>query len=452
MASIERPNAVESERELLAACLKGSGPSFSRDDVVKEVISQLDPDAFAHPHYRVIYTALQAAAHDNSGTIEWGDVRGYISEDYPATRQALQDLVNQVKLPPVSGKWAERNIAKVLKMYKSRRIEQAIMSVRTKALAGEGDEAYNDLVEAVFAIGRERFAQGAQPLSYYAPEVHKEIKERRNQDGVVGLRTGLKPFDEYMGGLQKKKLYYVGGRPGMRKSVVIGQIAYTVAEQGYTVLLASPEMAAEEYTMRLACKIAGMDYKLYNKGTYDDKQEKALHEIVDRLSNRNIIINEGGLQSTHTLRQDIIRFSPDVILLDYAQLFESSRQKGDDYKDLSLFSKELMQMKKDFQKPIVASVQLSRAVEQRPPKDRRPVKSDIRATGQFEQDADGIWMLYHEREYATQDESGLWWLDGKEVDPTTVEFVCAKNRMGEREDCMTYVKPGEMWLYNEPAV
>lgn len=80
----------------------------------------------------------------------------------------------------------------------------------------------------------------------------------------------------------------------------------------------------------------------------------------------------------------------------------------------------------------------------------------MRATGQFEQDADGITMLYREREYSKQDEAGVWWIEDpnaegglREADPETIEFVCVKNRHGAPEDVVSYVREGELFIQNE---
>jgi replicative DNA helicase len=208
-------------------------------------------------------------------------------------------------------------------------------------------------------------------------------------------------------------------------------------------------MAAEQYIMRDACVIAGVDYDLYNKGTYTAEQEDKIQKALEHLRGKNIIINESGEQGIHTIRQDLIRYQPDVLLVDYAQLFLPSRPSYNEYKDVSMFSRELNALKKDFNIPIVAAVQLSRKVEERNPP--RPIASDLRATGQLEQDADAIFMLYHAAFYAEEDDFGNFTLGGEAIDPTVLEFICAKNRHGKPVDTDMYVRDGDMWLYNAPT-
>lgn len=449
MSGISRPNEVEVEREILTACFRSENPSFDKEDVIKYAISGLDPNHFAHPHYQKIFVALHEAVKDaGKGEVNWADVRGYIDSGSQA-RTVLKEMATALDVPPTSQRRVERGIKKVQEAYKSRRIVQLTKTVTSRAEVNDPD-ALNTLMEGLYEISRSRFTAGAQPIEHYIDDIHEEVTYRRNANGVVGIKTGMDPFDNVVGGLQKKHLIYVGARPGHRKSVVVGQAAYNVADlNDLRALVCSPEMAAEQYIMRTAAKLAGIDYDLYNKGTYNAEQEKKIHKVLDMLRSKNIIINEAGEQGIHSIRQDLIRYQPDVLFVDYAQLFLPSRPTYNEYKDVSMFSRELNALKKDFNIPIVAAVQLSRKVEERNPP--RPVASDLRATGQLEQDADAIFMLYNAAQYASVDDFGNYTMGGEVIDPTVVEFICAKNRHGKQVDTDMYVKEGEMWLQNEPV-
>lgn len=449
MAQLERPHDVDLERELIAACFTATSSVLSREDIINRVVVDTQPGTYVHPHYQKIYVALTEAVKDaGKSNVEWGDVRGYIDKESQA-RRTLSALISS-NIPPVTPRWLDRHITKLIDLHKCRRILQAQQQVATRALAGDAENAYNDLAESVFAIGRESYTSGAQPLTEYLPDIHVEVKERRLNDGVVGLRTGMRPIDDGLGGLQKKTLTYIGGRPGSMKSTAVGQAAYNVAEEEREVaLVASPEMSAGQYATRWACRMAGVDYNDYNRGRYDQKQEQAIHEALDMINHENIIINESGLQSIASLRQDIILFDPKLLVIDYSQLFEPSRPKYSEYADVTMFSKELNSLKKDFGIAILAAVQLSRKVEERPVEERRPIKSDVRSSGQIEQDADAIYMLYREREYATQNELGIWEIGDREIDPNRVEWVSAKNRHGAQVDYDMFTRDGDIWLYDD---
>jgi len=447
VAQIQRPNEVDGERELLTACFRSENPNFDKEDCIKYTLSGLDANHFAHPWYQKIYVSLQEAVADaGKGEVSWADVLGYIAKESQA-RTVLREMATATDVKPVTPKRVERIIGNIQTAYQNRRVATLAKQVEARAEVNDST-AIEIMMDGLYEITRNRFTAGAQPIEHYIDGVKEEVTRRRNTSGVVGIPTGMTPFDDVIGGLQKKMLVYIGARPGMRKSVVVNELAYNIAEHvGKRSLIASPEMAAEQYIMRNACHLAGVDYDLYNKGTYTEEQEAKIQSVLEHLRGKNIIINEAGEQGIHSIRQDLIRYQPDVLLVDYAQLFLPSRPSYNEYKDVSMFSRELNALKKDFNIPIVAAVQLSRKVEERNPP--RPIASDLRATGQLEQDADAIFMLYHAAFYADVDDFGNYTLGGETVDPTILEFICAKNRHGKPIDTDMYVKDGEMWLYNE---
>ena len=87
-----------------------------------------------------------------------------------------------------------------------------------------------------------------------------------------------------------------------------------------------------------------------------------------------------------------------MVVIDYLQLMEMPHRK-DDNQNLKVgeVSRELKLLAKEYEIPIIALSQLSRAVELRA--DKRPILSDLRDSGSLEQDADLVFMLYRDDYY-----------------------------------------------------
>lgn len=453
--TLQTPNEIEAERELLAAAFKGGGPTFNQEEVIKELIGSTVPEHWAHPHYNKIYVALQEAVMDaGKGVVDWGDVRMRIPKESVA-RDVLKSLVTDPNIPPVTDRFVKQRVDKLDNAYRSRELKNLSHEVASLAEGGYSQQAYNLLSDGLIALAEDRFAGGAHYINEFIPDIIKEIEQRRlAPGGIVGLRTDLKPIDLVWKGLEPKKLYFVGARPGHGKSIVIGQVCYNLS-QNYPekrILLASTEMDAGQYVTRLAASIVGLDYDKFSGGDYDEETARKLQNVVQALEDNRIIVNESGGQDTHSLRQDLIRYRPDVLLIDYAQEFYPTRPKYNEYQDVTMFIRELNAMKKQFGVSILTALQLSRKVEERD--DKRPIASDLRASGWLEQVADGIFMLYNAKKYAASKvqydkHTSYYDEDGNEIDNQLVEWVCAKSRQGAPKDVPMFWPDGAMMMYNE---
>jgi replicative DNA helicase len=107
-----------------------------------------------------------------------------------------------------------------------------------------------------------------------------------------------------------------------------------------------------------------------------------------------------------------------LVIIDYLQLISGDmRLKGNRQAEISEISRALKQMAKELNVVVIALSQLSRAVESR--QDKRPMLSDLRESGQIEQDADLIAFLYRDDYYDKQSEQA-----------NKIEVILAKQRNG----------------------
>lgn len=451
---VPTPNDTEAERELLTAAFVGGGPTLPTKDIVNQLLVELRPIAFAHPHYNKIYVALQEAALDaGGGVVDWGDVRMRIPKESVA-REALKSMVTNPSIPPVTERFMEQRIDKVNKAFRSRELKHLSAEVASLAEQGYAEQAYNLLSDGLITLAEDRTAGGARYINEFIPDILKEIDKRRQAPGgIVGLRTDMRPIDLVWKGLEKRKLYFIGARPGNGKSVVLGQIAFNVINNypEKRILLASTEMDAGQYITRLASTIVGLDYDKYYRGDYDEVTAEKMKTIVQALEDKRLIVNDGGGQDTHSLRQDIVVTQPDLLLIDYLQEFYPSKPKYQEYADVTMFARELNAMKKQFNISILTALQLSRKVEER--ENKRPIASDLRATGWLEQMADGIFMLFNEKKYAASkdeyDSKTVYYdNEGEVIDNQRVEWICVKNRQGAPRDVDMFWPDGSMMMYN----
>jgi replicative DNA helicase len=228
---------------------------------------------------------------------------------------------------------------------------------------------------------------------------------------------------------KKGNLFYLGARPGMGKTSLLCQLALSFAKRNKRVLFFSLEMSAEEMQQRLMSIESGIPHELLDgdEKTFDltDAQWSDYAAAVDRMRNINIIIHDKrGITveevETAVSRDVMLNGDDTVVVVDHTHLLKahgfSDQFPVPKYTHISQTLKAMAGNNKIW---MIVAAQLSRAVEQR--SDKRPVLSDLRESGSFEQDADIIEFLYRD-EYYNPDTTDV---------PGTAELNTAKHRNGK---------------------
>lgn len=290
------------------------------------------------------------------------------------------------------------------------------------------------IVEAtVSAKGSERLT-GAQGMAKLA----KAMKEDRR-----GVTCRLIPsFDDVVGPLRPKSLNLLAGRPGMGKTAVALSYALGAAQNGHGVLFVSLEMSSDELCARAASEMSfgsrgQVPYSEFTKeGPPSREVMVALADAEARMADMPFeIIDTGGMTISRLameVRRNARRLaakgeSLGLVVVDYAQLLRTDARSQSPYERISEVSMALKAIAKDNDVAVLALAQLSREVEKRA--DKRPMLSDLRDSGQLEQDADTIIFLLRE-EYYVRKEKAEGWEAALQAVQNEIEFICAKRRHG----------------------
>ncbi len=242
-------------------------------------------------------------------------------------------------------------------------------------------------------------------------------------DGVVGDRMHFKKLDRLFGGGHDGRLWVMGGRPGQGKSAMAGNIVENRSiKNNEPCCVLSLEMGAETWMERFMMSIANVSPEGAGNGygfTEDDfaRMMQATEKIIDAPL---YIIECGGSTIDDictTIRLMHKKHKVNFFIIDYLQQISG---KGEEYEIVTTASKRLAALKQAFKLNILALAQLNRQSESGG-KARKPSASDLRSSGQIEQDADGIFFLHRPKFY------------DKNSDESDVISV-AKNRHGQTGD------------------
>ena len=251
----------------------------------------------------------------------------------------------------------------------------------------------------------------------------------KNEEGIVGVPTGLTDIDDRLGGLHKSDLIIIAGRPSMGKTALATNIAFNAArkiqesEKKTSIAFFSLEMSSEQLSTRILaeqCRIKSNDIR---RGRISDEQFDKFIETSKNISELPLFIDETPAISIAALSNRARRikrlFGLDMVVVDYIQLMRAINTKDGRVQEISEITQGLKALAKELSVPVLALSQLSRAVEHRD--DKKPQLSDLRESGSIEQDADVVMFVYREAYY----------LERKEPRPATVEHAEWQAKMNE---------------------
>ena len=221
-------------------------------------------------------------------------------------------------------------------------------------------------------------------------------------------------IDTMTGGFQGGDLILCGARPGTGKSALGMQWAWVFAKQGYKVGYYNCEMQEEAVLERLISSKTGIPTTRVRlaKAFLNDEEQK-YRKAVEELSKQDRIIIFTGSKKVSDIRADMREHKFDVIIIDYLQLlFTGNRYQGNRVAEVGELSRDIKCLAMDFDIPVIALSQLSRATEGRSTKE--PQLSDLRESGSLEQDASIVFFLW----------------DKDEQDRSQKGFKTAKSRNG----------------------
>jgi len=252
----------------------------------------------------------------------------------------------------------------------------------------------------------------------------------KNEEGIVGVPTGLRDLDDRLGGLHQSDLIIIAGRPSMGKTSLATNIAFNAAQKlqdsgkKSTIAFFSLEMSSEQLSTRILAEQARIRSNDIRRGRISDEQFDKFLETSKNISELPLYIDETPAISIAAMSNRARRikrlFGLDMIIVDYIQLMRGATfNKDGRVQEISQITQGLKAIAKELSIPVVALSQLSRQVEQRD--DHKPLLSDLRESGSIEQDADVVMFVYREGYY----------LQRKEPREATVEHAEWQAKMNE---------------------
>lgn len=324
-------------------------------------------------------------------------------------------------------------------------------------------------LEKLLGLQSAKVGETTKPAQIVSKEAREataaRVKAYREGGRIPGMvSTGFEALDSAIGGgMMPGELYYLAGRPGMGKTTVFVNAANKMAAEGVPVLIITLDMTNDHIANKMICERAMIVEGKVRAGTLTNEELEAYNKASKEIDFLPISFNQ-----TSRLRGDFLAvvtawiiansgkgYTP-VVFVDFMQQVKDPKLSKQRYLEVSQTSNDLRAIATDRGVIVVALAQLSRAVEARGG-DKRPQNSDLRDSGELEQDATGIFLVYRPEYYGFEtDEEG-------NSTAGLMEVIIGKNRNGTPNsvvklhfmpqfckvtDMPTFQSPSKIGIYN----
>ena len=254
----------------------------------------------------------------------------------------------------------------------------------------------------------------ARDIADIVDETNQSLKEDSNT-----IQFGLGRLDNFAGGMTRKEITVLGGRPGHGKTTLMLNVVRGLIEQGYNVMLFNREMSNIETMKKLyVMESNDISYSMIRSGISEDKQI-ALNSVSEYVKEKyeNLTAFD-DIRSLDDCIREINKGKPDVVIDDYIQLIDV----GQGYKDRRFEIEKIVQdykwaVKQNNCSAILVS-QLNRDIEKR--FDPRPRMSDYAESGVIEQTAESAMFVFYGYNF-----------DSEKYNRYKSEVIVAKSRYGQ---------------------
>ena len=421
----ELPNNIESEQSVIGSILLNN-------EIFDEINLLITSKNFYDPMHQKIFMAIEKLIY--SGMLANPITLKNYFENEKDELNVPNYLVKITKFS-TSSRQAIEYSKLIYDLYVKRELikisENIIDTAKLNDLDNDGKSIIENFEKSLFDLAEKGSFSSSLVKFDEAMKMTIEMASSayKNEEGIVGVPTGLTDLDYRLGGLHKSDLLIIAGRPSMGKTALATNIAFNAAKKiqndgrKSTIAFFSLEMSSEQLSTRILAEQSRIKSNDIRTGKISEEQFDKFIETSKNISELPLYIDETPAISIAALSNRARRikrlYGLDMVVVDYIQLMKASNFREGRVQEISEITQGLKALAKELSVPVLALSQLSRAVEHRD--DKKPQLSDLRESGSIEQDADVVMFVYREAYY----------LQGKEPRPATVEHAEWQAKMND---------------------
>jgi replicative DNA helicase len=430
---------IEVEQALLGALLLNPG-------TLADVSSIIRPESFSERLHQQIYATILDVAPEAHGPLPI-ILAPLFRDELPIGELTVKQYLGRLAAATPS-LLAAKDYAKTVRDLHCRR-QLAEAGGKLQALAADPLSSISDVAQFGLSALDDILA-AARPSRLHAATLGEDLAqfldELESNSAPPPVKSGLADLDRMTGGFRRGEFTILAGRPSMGKSAVLIELMLSAARGGHGVVSFSLEMGKEEVSAR--CLSSAVWNSITPIPYQDIRQNRIvdpwrLREAATRLSEfplkldyqPGLTVGEIGVRARrYAAEMERAGKRLDLLILDHlGKVKASTRYKGDKTNETGEVSGALAELAKQLDCAVVAACQLSREVEKRT--DKHPELSDLRNSGDLEQDAHSVVFVYRpayylERSKRDDDDQEKKRREALESVKHDLELIVAKNRNG----------------------
>jgi replicative DNA helicase len=425
------PQALDAETAVLGAMLLDK-------EAIARALEIVDDRCFYASQHAKIFNAM-VTLYDRNEAVDLITVAEELRKSNDLEAVGGVTYLESVLSSIATSASIEHHAKIVLEKSTLRRLIEASTQIIHEAYGGQTEVA--DLMDRaerrIFEISGSKLRQGFMAMQDIIKDSFELVEQLYQQKRyVTGLESGFKDLDTMTSGFQNGDFVVVAGRPSMGKTSFALNIAeHAAIKHKIPVAVFSLEMTKEQLMLRVLCSEARVRAHSVRTGFVGKNDWGKLTRAAGTLHDAPIYIDDSPDLNVLEMRAKARRLKAEVdlglVVVDYLQLIRGHQRAENRQQEISHISRSLKALAKELNIPVMALSQLSRAVEQRERKEKRPILSDLRESGAIEQDADVVIFIYRPFVYKQGSEGTADALEAESVDERRkAEIIVGKQRNG----------------------
>lgn len=356
------------------------------NDSLYKVYNKLKPQMFASEFCQEAYAEM-LAMYDRGEDINAISLSQAL-ENHKWSPEVIADELKKCTLSAPSSVVIRSYANTVILDYKARTLKALFQKVSLKACDVE-----NTISEVL--VRCEELQAGNDIQSKSLKQIVKENRDNYFNEhvGENGVKTGFYKLDDCLGNLEGGDVTVVGARPGVGKSAFVTQMIGQMAKKSYRVGYFNLEMNESQVYERFVTRLAELSLTRVRRAkTFLGEEQEKFNKANDEMSGYDVIISTGS-KAVSEIRTESRHQRFDVIIIDYLQLIKADRRYSNRASEVGDISKAIKELSMALHVPIILLSQLNRTSEIRDTKE--PTMSELRESGDIEQDASNIILLWN---------------------------------------------------------